>query len=95
MFVGRPGDGIDTGGVERMFLDALPSASDDLLLPDEDPAVEGAGGEDGAKFRMGPGDGPDGTIVSSEDLTRTCGGRVEGHMRRRGWGGGTTSCSDI
>lgn len=44
------------------FVDALPGVV--LLAVDEDAAVVGGGGEDGAVFGVRPGEGPDGAFVS-------------------------------
>lgn len=59
----RPGNEVDGGGVQREFVDALPLVCG-LFAPDEDAAVVGGGGEDGAIFRVGPGEGPDGAFVA-------------------------------
>jgi hypothetical protein len=50
-FVGGPGDEVDGGRVDGDLVDALPGVV--LLAPDEDFAVVGGGGEDGAVFGMG------------------------------------------
>lgn len=61
-FLWGPGDEVDGGGVEGEFVDALPGAR--LLAPDEDAAVVGGGGEDGAEFGVRPGDAPHGAFVA-------------------------------
>ena len=44
------------------LVDALPGGV--LLAVDEDAAVVGGGGEDGAVFGVGPGDAPDSAFVA-------------------------------
>lgn len=65
-FGGRPGDEVDGGGVEGEFVDALPRAV--LFAPDEDAAVVGGGGEDGAVFGVGPGHTPHGSLMAFESV---------------------------
>ncbi len=48
--------------MEGEFVDALPLGV--LLAEDEDAAVVGGGGEDGAVFGVGPGAAPDGRVVA-------------------------------
>jgi hypothetical protein len=48
-----PGDQVDGGGVQGELVDALPLVLR-LLAPDQDAAVVGGGGEDGAVFGVGP-----------------------------------------
>jgi hypothetical protein len=62
-FGGRPGDEVDGGGVDCEFVDALPGGV--LFAVDEDAAVVGGRGEDGAVFGVCPGEGPDGAFVSA------------------------------
>jgi hypothetical protein len=59
----RPGDQVDGGGVQGELVDALPLVLR-LLAPDEDAAVVGGRGEDGAVFGMSPGDAPDGAFMA-------------------------------
>ena len=49
----RPGDQVDRGGVQGELVDALPLVLR-LLAPDQDAAVVGGGGEDGAVFGVSP-----------------------------------------
>ena len=58
-----PGDDVDGCGVQSEFVDALPLGV--LLAPDEDAAVVGGAGEDGAVFGVGPGDAPHGAFVAA------------------------------
>ena len=60
----RPGDEIDRGGVQGEFVDSLPVIGG-LFAVDEDAAVVGAAGEDGAVGWVGPGDAPDGAFVAA------------------------------
>jgi hypothetical protein len=61
--VGRPGDNVDRGRVQRDFVDLLPGRR--LLAPDDDLAVVRRGGEDVAVLGMSPCDTPYGTFVSA------------------------------
>jgi hypothetical protein len=49
--------------VQGELVDALPLVLR-LLAPDQDAAVVGGRGEDGAVFGVGPGDAPDGAFVA-------------------------------
>lgn len=75
----RPGDQVDRGGVQGEFVDALPLVLR-LLAPDEDAAVVGGGGEDGAVLGVGPGDAPHGAFMAVRGLESVVGG-----MRAGGW----------
>lgn len=65
--MGSPGKGVDRGGVESNIVDSLP-LSWAILTVDMDVACVGGGGEDGAEFWVGPGDGPDGSFVAGREL---------------------------
>lgn len=60
--VGRPGDGVDRGGVQREVdeLGVRAGRGGGVLAPEEDFACEVARGEDGAVFGVGVGEGEDG-----------------------------------
>ena len=60
--MGTPGERIDRGGVEGEIVDFRPDRL--RLAVDEDFAIVAGGGEDVAVFRVGPGDGPDGSFMS-------------------------------
>ena len=61
--VRSPGESVDGGGVQSNVMDALPLPWA-VLTVDVDVAGVGGGGEDGAKLRVGPGDGPDGSFMA-------------------------------
>jgi hypothetical protein len=66
-FVRRPVNEVDAGGVLREVEGFCPGAWR-RFAPDDDAAVVGGGGKEGAKFGVRPGDAPDGAFVAFERL---------------------------